>query len=200
MSLQDVPPHRIATVVTTLEMRERPKPAPLPASHLRLARWKQPEAEKYRTLFRRIGEPWLWFSRLVMSNDTLLQIIHSDAIEIHAVIDPRGIEVGLIELDFGTPPHCELSYFGLIPEIAGQKHGRWMMAQANMLAWRKGIECFWVHTCTLDHPSALGFYRKSGFIPVKRQIEIFDDPRLIGLLPRDAARHIPMLQADQSRN
>ena len=193
MSLQEVPPHQIATVVTSLEMPERPKPAPLPPSPLRLVRWQRPSADKYRALFRRIGEPWLWFSRLVMAEDDLLAIIHDEAVEIYAVTDPKGIEVGMIELDFRNAGHCELSYFGLVPELAGQKHGRWMMAQTNILAWRKGVHRFWVHTCTLDHPSALGFYRKSGFVPYRRHVEIFDDPRLIGLLPRDAGSQIPLL-------
>ena len=193
MSLREVAPHQIATIVTSLEMRERPKPAPTPPSPLRLVRWQKPDADKYRVLFRRIGEPWLWFSRLAMAEGELLKIIHDDAVEIYAVLDPKGIEIGMIELDFRHPPHCELAYFGLVPELAGQKHGRWMMAHANMLAWRKSVTRFWVHTCTLDHPSALGFYRKSGFMPYRRQVEIFDDPRLGGLVARDAAPQIPLL-------
>lgn len=193
MSLREVPPHQIATIVTSLEMPKRPKPAPLPPSPLRLVRWQRPSADKYRALFRRVGAPWLWFSRLAMADDDLLAIIHDEAVEVYAVADPKGIEVGMIELDFGNAGHCELSYFGLVPELAGQQHGRWMMAQTNMLAWRKGVHRFWVHTCTLDHPSALGFYRKSGFVPYRRHVEIFDDPRLIGLLPRDAAPQIPLL-------
>lgn len=197
MPLREVAPHQIATIVTSLEMPERPKPTPLPPSPLRLVRWEKPDADKYRVLFRRIGEPWLWFSRLVMAESDLLTIIHDDAVEIYAVLDPKGIEIGMIELDFRHPPHCELAYFGLVPELAGQKHGRWMMAHANMLAWRKGVTRFWVHTCTLDHHSALGFYRESGFVPYRRQVEIFDDPRLTGLLPRDAAPQIPLLKPDQ---
>jgi hypothetical protein len=50
-----------------------------------------------------------------------------------------------------------------------------------------------VHTCTLDHPAALGFYRRHGFVPTKRTIETFPDPRLLGVLPADAAPHIPCL-------
>ena len=56
------------------------------------------------------------------------------------------------------------------------------------------IERFWVHTCTLDSPQALGFYIRSGFAPVERQIEVFDDPRLTGVLPETAAPHIPVLR------
>jgi GNAT superfamily N-acetyltransferase len=193
MSLTDVPPHRIATIVTSLEMTERPKPAPLPPARFQLVRWKQPDLEKYRTLFRRIGEPWLWFSRLVMPDGQLASIVHDEALEIYAVADSRGIEVGIIELDFRSPPDCELAFFGLVPELTGKGLGRWMMAQANMLAWRPGISRFWVHTCTLDHPGALGFYCRSGFRPFRRQVEIFDDPRIAGILPRDAAPHVPLL-------
>jgi hypothetical protein len=51
----------------------------------------------------------------------------------------------------------------------------------------------WVHTCTLDHPGALGFYRRNGFAPFARAIETFADPRLLGILPRDAAPHAPLI-------
>lgn len=165
----------------------------MPPSHLRLIRWKTPAVEKYRTLFRRVGEPWLWFSRLVMPDIAVEAIIHDGAVEIYAVCDPQGIEIGLLELDFRKTPDCELAFFGLVPQLAGKGHGRWLMAQANMLAWRKGVERFWVHTCTLDHPTALGFYVKSGFVPFARAIEIFDDPRVFGVLSPDAAPHVPLL-------
>lgn len=193
MSLTGVDPRQVAAVVTHLEMREKPKPAPLPPSTLRLVRWKAPSVETYRGLFRRVGEPWLWFSRLVMAEDMLAAIIHDPAVEIYAVTDPRGVEIGILELDFRSPPDCELAFFGLVSQLAGQGHGRWLMAQAKMLAWRKGVERFWVHTCTLDHPSALGFYIKSGFVPYDRAIEVFDDPRAFGVLPREAAPHVPLL-------
>jgi GNAT superfamily N-acetyltransferase len=193
MSMTPVDPRQIATIVTHLEMRERPRPAPLPASSLRLVRWKVPALETYRALFRRVGEPWMWFSRLVMPDADVEAIIHDPAVEIYAVCDPQGIEIGLIELDFRRLPDCELSFFGMVSELAGKGHGRWMAAQAKALAWRRGVERFWVHTCTLDHPSALNFYIKSGFTPYLREVEIFDDPRVKGIMPRGASPHIPIL-------
>jgi hypothetical protein len=51
-----------------------------------------------------------------------------------------------------------------------------------------------VHTCTLDHPNALGFYLRSGFTPYARSVEIADDPRLHGVLPRSAAPHVPVME------
>lgn len=69
MGLIPIKPGEVATIVTSLEMRERPRPRPLPESPLRLVKWEKPSPEKYRALFRRIGEPWLWFSRLIMDED-----------------------------------------------------------------------------------------------------------------------------------
>jgi GNAT superfamily N-acetyltransferase len=163
----------------------------MPASRLRLMAWQQPEPEKYRALFRRIGAPWLWFSRLVMDTATLSAIIHDPAVAVFAAVDPAGVEVGMLELDFRQPGTCELAYVGLIPELAGQGHGRWLMAEAMARSWSKSVERVWVHTCTLDHPSALGFYRASGFTPISRTIETFPDPRLTGILPPETAPQVP---------
>ncbi|MDY0958207.1 GNAT family N-acetyltransferase [Sphingomonas sp. CFBP8993] len=193
MALTPVDQTEIATIVTTLEMRERPRPRPLPASPLSLAAWAPPDPAKYRTLFARVGAPWLWFSRLVMDEASLTAIIHDPAVSVFAVVDRMGIEVGLLELDHRQPGACEIGYFGLVPELAGRGHGRWLMAQAMMRAWTPGVERVWVHTCTLDHPSALNFYRKQGFTAVSRAVETFPDPRRLGLLPEDAAPQIPQL-------
>lgn len=194
MPLTRVEPGMVATIVTHLDMRARPLPAPIPPAPLRLHRWKQPDSDAYRALFRRVGAPWLWFSRLVMTDAQLRAILDDPAVEVYAVTDPRGTEVGLLELDFRALPDCELGFLGLIAELTGKGLGRWLMAHAQSLAWRKGVERFWVHTCTLDSPGALGFYMRSGFVPFAREVEIFADPRLAGILPRDAAPHTPLLE------
>jgi GNAT superfamily N-acetyltransferase len=166
----------------------------MPASELRLERWQAPTAEKYRTLYRRIGEPWLWFSRLELSDADLLQIIHDPMVRIWAVLDRRGIEVGILELDFRQPEQCEIAFFGLVPELTGKGHGKWLMAMALQMAWVEAdMQRLWVHTCTLDGPHALTFYQRSGFVAYQRQLETFPDPRITGLIPRDAAPHIPLI-------
>lgn len=193
MGLMPVGNDQIATIVTHLEMRERPRPAPIPPAPLRLVPWKEPALDAYRTLFRRVGEEWLWFSRLVMSDEELAGIIHDPAVQVFAVTDPRGVEVGLLELDFRALPDCELSFLGLIPGLTGKGFGKWLMAQAKSLAWRKDVTRLRVHSCTLDSPAALPFYIRSGFVPYRREVETFADPRFTGLLRADAARHVPML-------
>jgi GNAT superfamily N-acetyltransferase len=193
MGLIPVQNTQVATIVTTLEMTARPPLRPMPESRLRLNVWDRPDAAKYRALFARVGAPWLWFSRLVMDDARLLAIIHDPAVTILAVVDPAGIEVGMLELDFRERGACELSYVGLIPELTGQGNGRWLMAHALHRAWAKGVGRVWVHTCTLDHPRALAFYRAAGFVAIRRTIETFDDPRVIGALPIDVAPHVPRL-------
>lgn len=199
MGLTPVAPDQLATVVTTLEMPARPPLRPLPASPLRLVGWPAPDPARYRLLFARVGGPWLWYSRLAMDDATLTAIIHDSQVAVFAAVDPQGIEVGMVELDFRAAGICELSYFGLVPELAGKGHGRWMMAEAMARAWRPGIGKVWVHTCTLDHPSALNFYRAQGFVAVSRTIETFPDPRALGLLPASAAPHIPYLATASRR-
>lgn len=184
----------IGAIVTSLEMRNKPSLRALPATDLRLERWPNPTADKYRTLYRRIGEPWLWFSRLTLDDAELCRIIHDPKVRIWAVIDQRGVELGIVELDFRESGQCEIAFFGLVPELTGKGHGKWLMAMALQFGWSEpGVERIWVHTCTLDAPGALNFYITSGFTPYQRQVETFVDPRLIGLIPSDAAPQIPVI-------
>jgi GNAT superfamily N-acetyltransferase len=169
-------------------MRERPRPRPFPHSPLRLVLWRDADPAKYRTLFRRVGGRWLWYSRLLMDDAALRAAIG----EVHAVVDPRGVEVGLIELDFRTPGECLIRFLGLVPELAGKGYGKWLFAQTLALAWRKGVERVKVNTCTLDHPAALPSYMTAGFQAYRRAFESFPDPRLAGLLPADVAPQIPL--------
>jgi GNAT superfamily N-acetyltransferase len=196
LTLQPVLPGELAAVVTYLEMRSRPRPQPIETVPFRLQRWNNPERERYRTLFRRIGAPWLWCSRLMMADEALDAIICDPANEIYALVDLRGIEVGILELDFRVSGRCELAFFGLIPDLTGKGLGRWLMQQALIMAWRKGVELVHVHSCTLDHPAAIGFYLRAGFIPVRFAVETFADPRLIGVLPEDCAPQIPLVRPD----
>ena len=87
---------------------------------------------------------------------------------------------------------CELAFIGLVPELAGHGHGRWLLAEALNRAWRDGVTRVHVHTCSLDHPAALAAYARAGFTADKRAIERFPDPRLLGHLPRDCAPQVPL--------
>jgi ribosomal protein S18 acetylase RimI-like enzyme len=97
-------------------------------------------------------------------------------------------------------PDCELSFFGLVPSEVGNGTGRVLIDEAIRRAFEKPISRFWLSTCTLDHPKALSFYKKAGFIPYARFVEVHDDPRLQGKLPLDAAPQIPLLPEKRARD
>ncbi|MEA2823160.1 MAG: hypothetical protein QOJ86_5164 [Bradyrhizobium sp.] len=189
----DVPAGKIAAVVTHLEMTERPAPRPDPAGAWTLRRVPAPDLDWFRDLYRRVGEEWLWFSRLQMTDKELAAIIRSPMIEAHALVH-EGRDEGLLELDFREAGQCELAFFGVTADLIGRGAGRWLMNRALELAWSRPVARVWVHTCTLDHPSALAFYQRSGFRAFRRQIEIADDPRLAGTAPRGAAGHVPIIE------
>lgn len=192
MSYEKVTDGELAAVVTFLEMRESPR-AEVPPSPLTLRRVERPRPDDYRELFRKVGARWLWFSRLVMDDAALAAIIHHPAVELFTIVDDSGGEAGMLELDYREPGECELSFVGLVPELSGQGHGRWLLAEAINRAWREGVTRVHVHTCTLDHPAALSAYRRAGFVPYRRAVERFPDPRLLGFLPRDCAPQIPLI-------
>jgi GNAT superfamily N-acetyltransferase len=188
--LTQVPAGHVAAVVTFLEMRERPASAAIPGSPLKLVRWDPVEPDRYRALFRRVGAPWLWFSRLAMDDATL----RANLAEVHAVLDADGGEAGLLELDFRQRGECLIRFLGLVPELAGRGHGRWLFAQTLALAWRPDVSLVRVHTCSLDHPAALPAYLRAGFVARNRAFEHFPDPRLTGVLPPDVAPQIPLVR------
>ena len=191
----DVPNGKIAAVVTSLEMFAKP-PARPEAEGLdwTLERLPRPAAEDYLALYSAVGRDWLWFTRLVMPREALLATIRDPRVEVYRLEAPGG-ETGILGLDFRQADTCELAYFGVSPGLVGGGAARWMMNRAVERAWSRPIRRFWVHTCTLDHPSAPQFYMRSGFQPFRREVEIADDPRLAGLAPLDSAPHIPVIDA-----
>jgi GNAT superfamily N-acetyltransferase len=197
MSCTPIPDGELAAVVTYLEMTSPPPLGDSPSISrdcpLSLRRLEHPGADEYRALFRLVGAPWLWFSRLAMADDELLAIIHDPAVELYAVVDGSGGDSGMVELDFREPGQCELAFIGLVPELTGHGHGRWLLAEALRRAWRDGVQRVHVHTCTLDHPAALRAYERAGFTACKRAVERFRDPRLLGILPLDCAPQVPVV-------
>ncbi|MEO8320884.1 MAG: GNAT family N-acetyltransferase [Bradyrhizobium sp.] len=189
----DVPAGKIAAVVTHLEMTARPAPRPDPAGPWSLRRVETPDLDWFRDLYRRIGEQWLWFSRIRMPAAELAERLHSPLIEVYALADGEGDE-GLLELDFRQPGQCEIGMFGVTAKRVGTGAGRWLMNRTLEQAWQPTVTRVWLHTCSFDHPSALAFYQRSGFRPFRRQVEIADDPRLDSTAPRDAAKHVPVIE------
>lgn len=188
----DVPAGHVAAVVTHLEMRSPPPARPEAELSLSLLRETAPDLEAYRALYRRVGAPWLWFGHLVIDDSALAAVLADP--DVHRFTLRDGDEaIGLLVLDFRIAGECELTYFGVVADRVGEGAGRWLMNRALAHAWRDGVERVHVHTCTNDHPAALAFYLRSGFSAVRREIEIAQDPRLLGHYDREDAPRVPLL-------
>jgi GNAT superfamily N-acetyltransferase len=193
----DLAPGKIASVVTYLEMLERPPLADVTSigmrSRVQLRQVRNPNLDWYRTLYRRAGAQWFWFSRLEMTDEQLTAVLHCSTSDLF-VAEREGSEIGIAELDRSEPPSVEITSFALFPESIGKGLGRSFMTQLLDRAWSHSTGRVWLHTCNLDGPTALTFYMKCGFRPYKRAIEVADDPRIRGILPEDTAPQVPIIR------
>lgn len=192
--ITDLPPGKIAAVVTSLEMHAPPpeRPDPPGVEGFTLEPMDGRDTERYLALYRLLGERWMWFSRLVKPRAELEAILTDPAVALYAA-RYQGRDVGLLELDFRVSGEAELAFFGLDEPVLGKGAGRWLMNRAQALAWAKPISRFWVHTCTIDHQGAVEFYQRSGYKIFKRSIEVDDDPRLAGKMRLDSVPHHPVV-------
>jgi GNAT superfamily N-acetyltransferase len=189
----DIPAGKIAAIVTHLEMLQRPALSLDHAGAWSLRKVEPPGVDWFRGLYRRVGEEWLWFSRIKMPDAELAGRIQSPLVGVYALMDD-GRDEGLLELDFRVSGACEIGMFGVTAKLIGTGAAHWLMNRALELAWSRQIERVWLHTCTFDHPRALAFYRRAGFRPFRRQIVVGGDPRLDGTAPREVAGHVAIIE------
>ncbi len=190
---ESVPAGKLYTVITHLAMESPPERAapPPPAAGLAVNRRGTMPVADYLRLYHAIGDDWLWWSRLTLDEAALAAQIAPPQTELY-VAESGGEEIGLIELNLRPKPDIELRYFGVVPSWIGKGLGGWLLGHALAAAGRHRPRRMILNTCTLDHPGALAFYQRHGFAITHSEVDIVDDPRLVGLLPRDAAPHIPL--------
>ncbi|MDY0342743.1 MAG: GNAT family N-acetyltransferase [Lentimicrobium sp.] len=127
----------------------------------------KPTRSFYLFLYTEVGRHFQWYNRLMMPAEELEEILH-DPLNEFLVLYINGVPGGFAELDLHSDYQTELVYFGLTPEFTGKGLGKPFLKYVMRHAWERNISKFWLHTCNLDHPSALGFYTKNGF-------EIYDE-------------------------
>ncbi len=189
--LYDVPAGKLAAVITHLEMSRKTMRGVDVPQGLTFAELPR-DVALYQDLFRRIGAFWLWADRLHISDNALGEIIEDPKVTLHTLI-MDGCPEALLELDFRTPGTCKLAYFGLTQKLIGIGAGAYLMDRAIEMAFAADISHLTLHTCTLDSPQALPFYLKSGFTPIRRQVQISDDPRLLGHYHLETQAVVPIL-------
>jgi GNAT superfamily N-acetyltransferase len=191
----ELPPGRIACMVTFMQHFGPPPAAPLPSAGVALATQAPASVADYLGLYRRVGADFLWMSRLVMPERELAEWLARSTTLVRFATR-GGTPVGLIELDRSTRGETEIVSFGVVPEETGTGLSRFMMQTLLADEFARGAARVWLHTCTFDHPAAIPFYRRNGFRAYRFAVEIAEDPRLTGHLPRDAAPHVPLIDRD----
>ncbi|MEF8834172.1 MAG: GNAT family N-acetyltransferase, partial [Halofilum sp. (in: g-proteobacteria)] len=127
--------------------------------------------------------------RLDAGRDGIARLIRSDDYEIWRLwVD--GEVAGLGEFDRSKPGEVKIEYFGLLPDRIGGGLGGFLLRTLLHEAARPGIDRIWLHTCTEDHPRPVAVYRHLGFQPCGEESEWVHDPRLRGLVPREAGQHV----------
>ena len=188
-----IPPGALVNAVTCLEMRTPPVLGATPESGgFSLLRWPVDDLDGYRALYRLVGEDLLWTSRLELSDEALGAVLSDPQVEIYVLQGTTG-PAGLLELDFSVQGECEIVFFGVVADVIGKGVGWYLMFNALLRAWRDPVERVWLHTCNFDHPKAMAFYQRAGFRPYAYLVEVIEDPRVTGVLPRTAAPQIPLI-------
>ena len=117
-----------------------------------------------------------------MSDEALRAEIQNEKVEIF-VLYVGGVPAGFAELDRRLEGEVDLAYFGLMPEFLRRGFGNFLLTNALEIAWGYEPNRVTVNTCTLDHPKALPLYQRYGFVPIRREDRLIDDPRLTGIIP-----------------
>lgn len=155
--------------ITYLELLAPPARAPRPLPDgAAVVRARAPTAAFYRFLYREVGRRWGWTDRDRLSDDALEAAVgHADVYV--RVLYRAGTPAGYAELDARRAGEVQVLYFGLMPHAIGAGLGTAFLDDTLEAAWAlPGVGRVWVHTCTLDHPRALGVYRAAGFRPYRR--------------------------------
>jgi len=176
--LDSTAPATVEVTTTWLEMRAQPLLMPIApaAKPLAVLRAQTIPVPFYRYLYNRVGERWLWYQRRGMSDAALAALLHDPGREI-TVLYWGGVPAGFAEFDLRTPGEIEILLFGLMPEAIGLRLGPYFLKWILDDAWSRKPERVWLHTCTHDHPKALGLYQRMGFVPYRQETHTVADPR-----------------------
>jgi GNAT superfamily N-acetyltransferase len=145
-----------------------------------VVRQTPPSPQINHAFFMEVGTPYRWYSRLGWSvSDWADYTNDPDVGTWIGMMD--GCPFGYFELQRrnageGTPGstvvETEIMFFGILAAYQGRGLGSALLAAAIREAWAlPGTGRVYVHTCTSDHPAALGNYIARGFTVVHEETE-----------------------------
>ena len=151
----------------------RPAQRQHPDAEIRRVEIVCPEFNRF--LYAAVGGEWHWHERLSWSYEQWTTYLERPQHETW-VAYVRGTPAGYVELERHPSGSVEICYFGLLPQFIGHGLGGQLLTHAIRRGWEMGATRVWVHTCTLDHPSALRNYQARG-------LEIYREDEKMVMLP-----------------
>lgn len=155
----------MATEVTIyyLEMTspDQLRPARYPAQPFAVRRALLTYPALNRFFYEEVGRAHHWTDRLAWTEEQWRSYLDRKNLDTW-IGYVRDTPAGYFELE-KQESAVQLVYFGLLPPFIGQGVGGALLTEAIGRAWAMDTQRVWVHTNTVDHPSALPNYQKRGF-------------------------------------
>lgn len=146
-----------------------PTPAPL------VLQARVPSPELSRFLYTAVGGPWYWRDRLSWSLTRWQRYLQRPEVQTWVAYS-EGTPAGYIELEHQQGGDVQIAYFGLLPSFTGRGLGGHLLTVGIDRAWAMEATRVWVHTCSLDGPTALANYEARGMQRYRSEIQWVDLP------------------------
>ncbi len=164
----------LTTKVTSLELREPPHGSiakPDTDDPLQLSEVFDIPLDDYRALYRSVGDPHHWTSRII-PDDLLARELYNGATRIFLLT--RGNQAaGWFELEMRRAiKEARIVHLAVLESFRGKHLAGYLLDHAIIAAFQSGIHRLTIETNTLDHPAALPLYLRHGFsIYATRQVQ-----------------------------
>ena len=162
----------IPIVTTYLEMHspDQLRPKQCADGRFQIREMKDRNWRFNRDLYLAVGEIWSWNDKRVWTDEQWKEYGLAPELRTFGAYCDDSL-AGYYELRRDGEGGVEIAYFGLLPEFIGRGLGGALLTTAIEEAWRMSpsVSRVWVHTCTLDHPSALANYQARGMVMYKRE-------------------------------
>lgn len=168
-------PVNVTTYYLEMTSPRELRPRRLDRPGLTFSRVPGPMPELNRFFYTAIGGDWFWIDRLVWTYQQWLDYLSRPELETW-VLAVDGVPAGYAELERQAGAAVEIAYFGLLPAFVGKGLGGYALTATIERAWAMDAHRVWVHTCSLDHPSALANYEARGLRVYKQETKAQELP------------------------
>jgi len=129
--------------------------------------------DRYRALYRAVGQRWHWHDRNAWSDEELAAYLASPNVVVWELLVGDD-SAGYVELRRDADAAVEIVYFGLDERFFGRGLGAALLTHAVREGFAMGARRVWLHTCSLDSPRALPNYQARGFRPYRTERYLTD--------------------------